>query len=460
MKKLLTIASSVVIGVLAATALAAGSAKTTLVDFSTRGKQANLYTYAVAISAHGRYVVMNSDATNLVPNDTNKRMDVFVRDRLTGRTTRVSVSSSGAQAKATAHPFGGSHAPDTGAISPDGRYVLFVSDAPNLVAHDTNRADDIFVRDRITRRTTRVSVSSRGRQANGVSGNPALSADGRYVAFSSSASNLVRGDTNRQPDVFVHDRQTGKTVRVSVSSAGRQANFASEEPALSADGRYVAFATAASNLAPHDTNGLENIFVRDRRTGKTTRVSVTSGDGQATGSPTHTGSNGPSISGDGRYVAFHSDASNLVPGDTNGVFDIFVRDRLVGETSRVSVSNTGAQANADTFGGGSISADGRYVVFGSRASNLVADDTNDTMDAFIHDRVAHTTILASRSSSGRVGNDASGPGGLSADNRYLAFSSWASNLVAHDHSPGPDAFVRDFGGAVVLSSPSSAPGPR
>src|SRR5439155_1130669 len=220
MKKLLTIASSVVLGVLAAAALAAGSATTTLVDLSTRGKQANLYTYAAGISAHGRYVVMNSDATNLVAHDTNKRKDVFVRDRRTGKTTRVSVSSSGAQAKATAYPFGGSHA---WAISSDGRYVLFVSDAPNLVAHDTNRAEDIFV--------------------------------------------------------------------------------------------------------------------RDRRTGKTTRVSVTSRERQATGSPTHTGSNAPLISGDGRYVAFHSDASNLVPGDTNRVFDIFVRDRLAGETSRVSVSN-------------------------------------------------------------------------------------------------------------------------
>jgi Tol biopolymer transport system component len=446
MKKLLTIASSVVLGVLAAGALAAGSATTTLVDLSTRGKQANLYTYAAGISAHGRYVVMSSDATNLVPHDTNKRKDVFVRDRLKGKTTRVSVSSSGAQAKAS------SQAPE-GAISSDGRYVVFFSDAPNLVAHDTNRAEDIFVHDRVTGRTTRASVSSRGRQANGPSSTPAISADGRYVAFSSSASNLVRGDTNRQWDVFVHDRRTGKTVRVSVSSAGRQANFASESPALSADGRYVAFATAASNLVPHDTNTLEDIFVRDRRTGKTTRASVTSRERQATGSPTHTGSNAPLISGDGRYVAFHSDASNLVPGDTNRIFDIFVRDRLVGETRRVSVSSTGAQANAETLGGGSISADGRYVVFGSRASNLVADDTNDTEDAFVRDRVAGTTILASRSSSGQVGNDASGPpGGLSADNRYLAFSSWASNLAANDHSPGPDVFVRDFGGAVALSS--------
>src|SRR2546430_197627 len=326
MNKLLTIASSVVLGVLAAAALAAGSATTTLVDLSTRGKQANLYTYPAGISAHGRYVVMNSDATNLVPHDTNKRKDVFVRDRRTGKTTRVSVSSSGGQANATAHPFGGSHA-----------------------------------------------------------------------------------------------------------------------CAISADGRYVLFASAASNLVPHDTNGLEDIFVRDRRTGKTTRVSVTSRERQATGSPTHTGSNAPLISGDGRYVAFHSDASNLVPGDTNRVFDIFVRDRLVGETSRVSVSNTGAQANAETLGSGSISADGRYVFFGSMASNLVADDTNDTEDAFIRDRVAHRTILASRSISGRVGNGASGPpAGPGAANRSTILAPRARTRVAHRHQPRPHALRRAF----------------
>ena len=443
MKKLLTLASLVAIGcVTAAGASATGTPATTLVDVSSTGEQANLYSYAVAISADGRYVVFNSDATNLVPGDTNDRTDVFVRDRVIGETERVSVSSSGAQGNATAYPFGGSHA---GGISASGRFVVFRSDAPNLLGHDTNGAQDIFVRDRMTGRTTRVSVSSRGRQANGASGSPTISSDGRYVAFLSEASNLVAGDTNLTTDVFVHDRWNGTTRRVSVSSAGRQANAFSEEPSLSTHGRYVAFTSGASNLVP-DTNHLADVFVRDRRTGKTTRVSVTSSERQATGSPTHTGSNGPSISGDGRYVAFHSDASNLVPGDTNGVFDIFVRDRMAGKTRRVSIGTDGEQANAETLGPAIMSPDGRYVLFGSRASNLVADDTNDTMDAFIRDRVAHKTILASRSSTGEQGNDASGPAAMSADDRYFAFSSWAGNLVSDDVSPGPDVFVRDFGG--------------
>jgi hypothetical protein len=128
------------------------------------------------------------------------------------------------------------------------------------------------------------------------------------------------------------------------------------------------------------------------------------------------------------------------------VFDIFVRDRMAGKTRRVSIGTDGEQANAETLGPAIMSADGRYVLFGSRASNLVADDTNDTMDAFIRDRVAHKTILASRSSTGEQGNDASGPAAMSADDRYFAFSSWAGNLDPDDISPGPDVFVRDFGG--------------
>jgi Tol biopolymer transport system component len=443
MKKLLAFVSFVVVGsVMAATAASATPATTTLESVSTTGEQGNLYSYGVGISANGRYVVINSDATNLVPGDTNERTDVFVRDRLLGETERVSVSSSGAQGNATAYPFGGSRA---GGISASGRFVVFRSDAANLVGHDTNGAQDVFVRDRMTGQTTRVNVSSRGRQANDASGSPTISSDGRYVAFSSAASNLVAGDTNHTSDVFIHDRWNGTTRRVSVSSEGRQANAFSEEPSISTHGRYVAFTSGASNLVA-DTNHLADVFVRDRHTGKTTRVSVTSREQQATRSPTHTGSNGPSISGDGRYVAFHSDASNLVPGDTNGVFDIFVRDRMAGKTRRVSIGTDGEQANAETLGPAIMSADGRYVLFGSSASNLVADDTNDTMDAFIRDRVAHKTILASRSSTGEQANDASGLGALSADDRYLVFSSWAGNLVPDDVSPGPDAFVRDFGG--------------
>jgi Tol biopolymer transport system component len=203
----------------------------------------------------------------------------------------------------------------------------------------------------------------------------------------------------------------------------------------------------ASNLVAHDTNNLPDIFVRDLRTGRTTRVSVNSRGGQAAGDRTGNGSNAPSISANGRFIAFHSAASNLVRGDKNRVFDIFVRDRKTGKTRRVSVSSRGRQANAESFGPPSISPDGRYVAFGSLASNLVAGDANDTTDVFVYDRRAGSVILASRNTDGQEGNDgsANAVGAFSADNAYLAFSSWAGNLVDGDTNGGPDAFVRKLG---------------
>lgn len=449
MTKLLPFSGLVCVGWLAAAGVSfglagitPGGASTTLVSVSTGGVQGDLYSYAVGISADGRYVAFSSDATNLVAGDTNDQSDAFVRDRLTGETSRVSVASGGAQAEQSADPFGGSHA---SGISADGRYVVFVSDSSNLVEGDTNGMADVFVHDRVSAETTLVSVSSGGRQANGASGFPTISADGRVVAFTSSASDLVSGDTNRKLDVFVRDRQTGKTERVSVSGRGRQANGHSEEPAIGGNGRYVTFATNASNLVRGDSNGLEDVFVRDLRAGRTQRVSVNSRGKQSRGSATHSGSNGPSISADGRFVVFHSDASNLVRRDTNRVFDIFVRDRVTGTTRRASIASNGTQANAESLGPTVISADGRYVAFASLASNLVAHDLNDITDAFIYDVRRRRVLLASLSSSGVQGDDSSWPAALSTDGHYLAFSSWARNLVPDDASPGPDVFVRDLG---------------
>ncbi len=225
--------------------------------------------------------------------------------------------------------------------------------------------------------TERVSVSSAEAEGNYRSNWSSVSADGRYVAFSSLADNLVAGDTNGVVDVFVRDRVTGITDRVSVSGAGEQGNDWSNWPSISADGRYVAFMSTANNLVAGDTNGSWDVFVRDRVSGETERVNVSSAGAEA---------NGPSgysvISADGRYVAFMSDATNLVPGDTNGRADVFVRDRMAGETQRVSVSSAGVEADGRSDEN-SISADGRYVAFGSRASNLVPGDTNGTRDIFV-----------------------------------------------------------------------------
>jgi hypothetical protein len=229
--------------------------------------------------------------------------------------------------------------------------------------------------------TTRVSVDSAGNEGNGYSVDAAMSSDGRFVAFDSFASNLVPGDTNGTDDIFVHDRQTGATERVSVDSAGGQANDSSGTPATSTDGRFVAFTSSASNLVPGDTNDVSDIFVHDRQTGATERVSVDSAGGQA-----NDRSGASAISGDGRFVAFGSDSSNLVSGDTNGARDVFVHDRQSGATERVSVDSAGIQGKANSRNP-AISGDGRYVAFDSDTSTLVAGDTNGARDLFVHDRL-------------------------------------------------------------------------
>ncbi|MFN5855906.1 MAG: DUF4347 domain-containing protein, partial [Pseudanabaenaceae cyanobacterium] len=291
---------------------------------------------------------------------------------LLGDTQRVSVATGGIQAT------GGSGINPS--ISSDGRYVAFSSNATNLVTGDTNAVPDIFVHDRQTNTTQLVSVATNGTQANNASSTPSISSDGRYVVFASDTTNLVAGDTNGLLDIFVYDRQTNTTQRVSVDSSGNQANNYSYTSSISSDGRYVAFESYADNLVAGDTNNTGDIFVYDRQTNTTQRVSVDSSGTQAGSS-----SYNPSISSDGRYVAFASDATNLVEGDTNGLTDIFVYDRQTNTTQRVSVDSSGNQAIAN-FGGSytpSISSDGRYVAFASDATNLVEGDTNGLRDIFV-----------------------------------------------------------------------------
>src|ERR1041385_3351135 len=318
------------------------------VSVSSAGEQANSRSSTAsqtsAISGDGSAVAFDSSASNLVAHDTNGMADVFVREPGADATTRVSLSGSGIQGNRDSLPPSGLFInEDRGgdpAISADGRYVAFISQASNLVALDTNHTEDIFVRDRDGGTIDRVSVDSAGSQANEGSYRPAISSDGRYVAFNSAASNLVAGDTNQAMDTFVHDLQTGATVRVSIGNGGGQANGPSfGANAVSGDGRYVAFSSAASNLVTGDTNQNADVFLRDLQAGTTTRVSVGSAEEEGDG-----GSAWPSISSDGRFVAFHSDATNLVAGDSNGSTDVFVRDLQSGTTSLVSVGAGAVQA--------------------------------------------------------------------------------------------------------------------
>jgi Tol biopolymer transport system component len=347
---------------------------TSLVSVSTAGFQGSDSSYAPSISADGRFVAFISAATNLVPGDTNLLTDdVFVHDRANGVTSRVSVNSAGVQGNDTCLSL---------SISADGRYVAFGSGASNFAPGDTNEASDVFVHDRTTGATSLVSADLAGVPGNdGSYEQPSISADGRFVAFRSRASNLVLGDGSHVDDVFVRDRETETTTRVSVDSAGGEGNAMSASASISADGRFVAFESGASNLVPGDTNMHFDVFVHDRVSGITLRVSTDSGGTQANGA-----SREPSVSPNGRFVAFWSDASNLVPGDTNGTSDVFVHDRLTGVTSRASVDSAGVQGNSRSAHRPSISADGRIVAFPSDASNLVPGDTNGVRDVFVHVR--------------------------------------------------------------------------
>ncbi|MFI1866111.1 RICIN domain-containing protein [Streptomyces jumonjinensis] len=385
------------------------------------------------MSADGRYVVFASDVDNLVAGDTNGMYDVFVRDRTTGVTERVSVSSTGAPG----------NAPSTGpSISADGRYIAFTSKASNLAGDDPNGTYDIFVRDRQTGITELTSRSATGQIGNGASTGPSISADGRYLTFRSAASNLVPGDTNNHNDVFLYDRRAGTIERVSVSTAEAEANHGSSRSTISADGRYVTFDSTATNLiAPADppaTADPYDIFVRDRQAGTTELVSVSNSGREGNGD-----SYGPTLSADGRYVAFHSYSSDLLPSgvDTNAVSDVFVRDRQTQTTQRISVNHDGSQAlmqSVDPY----ISSDGRHVSFISSANRLVEYDTNTSSDAFVRDRQAGTTVRASVNDNGVQGNNHSTQAVISPDGQFVAFASTAANLVTGDTNTATDLFIR------------------
>lgn len=310
------------------------------------------------------------------------------------------------------------------AVSSDSRYIAFSSEATNLVSGDTNALLEVFLKDQTTGQIERVGIATDGSQANGQSFAPSVSADGRFVAFYSLASNLVSGDTNGVGDVFVRDRQVGTTERVSITFGGVQPNAACANPSISGDGRYVAFSCSANNLVPNDSNGRSDIFLKDRQTGELRLISAT-----PAGASGNEGSYEPAVSGDGRFVVFRSYASDLLAGTTNvNRADVFVRDLTTGTLERANTAANGAEANdgdnaADYTPG--ISQDGRYVAFISYASNLTPGDVSGTLDVFVKDR---QTGAIERVSSTNLANQRPQPS-ISADGRYVAFNSSQGVLV-------------------------------
>ncbi|HQW81380.1 MAG TPA: putative Ig domain-containing protein [Pseudomonadota bacterium] len=397
-------------------------------------------------SADGRYVVFVSLADNLVANDTNLVSDVFLRDTVAGTTQRISVSSSAAQANNQ------SRSPS---ISADGRYIAFESVASNLVAVDSNGTNDIFLHDRVAATTLRISVGAGGVEGNAFSQNPSISADGGYVAFESFANNLVSGDSNGSMDIFRYDRVGNSLLRVNLGVSAAQANSHSSLAVLSDDGNVVAFASQASNLVANDSNGAEDVFVRDVAAGTTARVSIDSAGAQSNAPSTR-----PALSSDGQIVAFESTASNLVSGDNNSRSDIFVHQRGTSVTTRVSVSSANGQGN-EASTRATISADGRYVAFQSDASNLIVSDNNAVTDIYLHDRNDASSVRVSVETGGAQANNPSVNPSISADGSLVLFQSTASNLLATSDSNGfADVFRRDRTAASTLRvSLADAAGP-
>jgi len=389
------------------------------------------------VSADGRYVVFESAAADLVPNDANGATDVFRKDLWTGTILRISVDSFGVEGN------GNSTWPR---ISTNGRYVVFESAATNLdtVTADTNSRTDIFLHDTQTGATTRVSIDGTT-QGNNNSNWASVSSDGNSVAFVSGASNLIgTSDTNGQSDVFVKDISTGTITRVSTQDAtNAQSDAASARPRISADGHYVVFASNATNLLQGvTTTGVREIYVKDRQTNATTRVT------KGFSGPDPNGwSFQPNISADGRYVVFYSGAGNLVAGDTNSRNDVFLSDTVTGTVTLVSTDSSGALANNNSAVAG-VSDDGRYVTFDSFASNLVANDTNGQEDVFVKDTWSGVTVRVSTDYTGVQGNGASlapAISGTSAyvNGAYVVFESDASNLVTGDSNAVRDIFRAD-----------------
>ncbi|MCC7169163.1 MAG: PD40 domain-containing protein [Planctomycetes bacterium] len=335
-------------------------------------------------------------------------------------------------------------------FSLDGRWLAFASYATNFVPNTTTSASRIYVRDLVTSTNTMESPGLGGATPNGLSSAPRITPDGHYVVFFSDSSNLVSGDTNGVADVFVRDRQAGTLSRVSVGSGG-QANGTSLEASISDDGRFVAFESLASNLVASDTNGTFDVFVRDRVLGATTRV-----DRSAGGAELALGAEAPLISGDGRFVAYASRDAALIPGDVFGGYDIIVHDLVTGTNDWASPGSSGQISNGDSYRPNAISPDGRFVVFSSGASDLVSGDTNNTFDVFLRDRTLAVTERVNVTTTGEqvpqsLFTDAH-LAALSPDGRYVAFSD-LGDLVIGSYSGFDEIYLRDRQGtATTLES--------
>ena len=401
----------------AASLASASGTDTLLVSQSSLGQQGNAGSGRASLSADGLRVAFKSFASDLVPGDGNSRADVFLRDLQSDQTTLVSLGQGGVQGNQDVIDL---------FLSQDGSTLAWTTSSNNLVALDSNGARDVFVRELATGIVTRVSVSTSGMQANFHCSDPCLSADGRIVAFTSSSTNLVAGDTNNAADIFVHDRATGVTVLASQSTLGVLGLGNSGEASLSADGSLLAFSSAAPNLVPGDSNGASDCFLRDLVAGTTTRISVAPGgiEGDA-------GSRFPRLTPDGAWIAFESRASNFDPLDTNDRDDVYLLERQSGALERISVDAAGT-SSAGACSQPSVSADARYISFGVELDDLDAQDTSGTSDIYRKDRLTRALLRVSLGPGGQQDDIGSGRSTISADGSRITFYTNATTFLSPD----------------------------
>jgi TolB protein len=426
-----------------------------LVSRSTGGAPADGDSSRPEISANGSFVAFTSEADNLSTEDDNDAVNAFVRDVATGTTTFVNRADGAA-----------------GAASPDGSFIIAISADGQRVAFEgpSTLVDppaavwtNIFVRNVPAATTTLVSRADGAAGARGDSSSfqPSMSGDARVVAFESLADNLSLVDDNTTTNIFARDLVANTTTLVSRAGGpgGAGGNAESNSPSVSADGRFVAFLSDASNLSDADADGVTDIFVRDLPNNLTILASRATGAGGAGGTG---GSGSPAISVDGRYVAFTSNAANLSTEDDNSVENVFVRDLVANTTTLVSRA-TGAAGPAGNNGSGfpAISGDGRFVTFESLANNLSAEDDDTANNVFVRDLLAHTTRPVARAT-GPAGAPANGDSfnpAISADGRRVAFSSEADNLSDDDLNGFGNIFRRSLPPPAALPAAPGAGGP-
>lgn len=424
------------------------------VSTSSTGAQASGGGSYPSISADGSFVSFISGSNDLVGDDTNFWSDTFVKDTVSGATTRVSTSSTGQQANEP-----GPAADFYSSIAADGLAVAFESNACNLIPGNPSCfGQGIYIKNRTTGDTILVEAAAPN-YANGDSGFVAISADASHVAFYSNASNLIGGDTNNASDVFEYAPKIGALYLISSDSHGVIGNSAAgnvwsagHNPGLSvsSDGTYVAFDSSASNLVPDDTNNASDIFVKNIITGETKRASTDSAGNQGVG-PNGGRSDFPSISADGHYVAFASYAV-LTPDDTNNTESVFVKDMWTGQVRLASTDAAGNQTSGYGSMRPSISADGRYVAFESSDPNLVPGDTNRMTDIFVKDMQTGSISRVSVDAAGNQANNNSDMPSISADGRTVAFQTSASNLVPNDTNGSTDVFLASTQAADACTS--------